>query len=340
MRPPAAPAGGGSRPRRSSARATATTAVRSEKSTATIAPRIPRCAVQRRIDRAGSRCADRGVVGRAGREPVDPVVQEQERAAGLAAEAPAAQVARGGGRPAGCPGRRRRRAGTRDASPVLLGEEDEPPVGVDELAERRQRRGAVEDRGAPSRPVRRRPASISAGGTYGSKTTRRTSAGGGPGSGGRPQLLVERLGPQLAQRVAEVGPPPAAQVGGAHPAGEPVRRAQAARADRLGHLVAGHPLGPQVGPHPPRGRVAHPGVHVEQQGADAGVELTGDAVALVGEEPPRLVGRRVGVVRPRRRPRRRGGGRRGRPSRCTRPGAPRRSPAAPTGRRRRAARRP
>ena len=111
-----------------------------------------------------------------------------------------------------------------------------------------------------------------------------------------PQLLAERLGPELAERVAEVEPRLAVELAGADATRHPVGDAQRLGAEGLRHLVAIGALGAQIRSHAFSRRVEDPEVDVDQEAADAVVELAGDRVALIGEEPTRLGGRRERVV--------------------------------------------
>ncbi len=115
----------------------------------------------------------------------------------------------------------------------------------------------------------------------------------------RAQFPLQRLGPQLAQGMAQVGLGCALGYPRADAPGEPVRQAQGGRGERLGDLVAIGAFGGQVGAHEAGVGVTHPEVDVEEQRSDAVIELTGDAQALVGEMPAGLVRRRERVVRAR-----------------------------------------
>ena len=188
----------------------------------------------------------------------------------------------GAGRPSGVSWRKENAGGYQGrAPPSSSAKTTSRRPRVDELAERRQRRGAVEHRdGRRAGRCGAAPASISAGGHV------------------RLEDDQEHVGRVPVQEAADRPPAPgrtarppartacgrgrsrACRAGRRRRPGRRAGRPCAAPRGPIGHgdLVAGHALGPQVGPHPPRGRVAHPGVHVEQQGADAVVELTGDAV--------------------------------------------------------------
>ena len=106
------------------------------------------------------------------------------------------------------------------------------------------------------------------------------------------ELLVERLGTQLAERVAEVQARFPAELAGADPSGQPIGRAQRLGAEQLCDLVAVHSLSAKVGAHAAVRVVEHAKMDVEQETADAVIQLAGDRVALVREQPAGLGGRR------------------------------------------------
>ncbi len=110
------------------------------------------------------------------------------------------------------------------------------------------------------------------------------------------QFPVQRLGAELAQRVAQVGLRRAVQLAHADAPGDPVGDREGACGKRFRDLVAIGALGAQIGSHSPARRLVDAIVHVEQQCADSVVELSRDPVALICEVPARLVGRGERVV--------------------------------------------
>ena len=106
--------------------------------------------------------------------------------------------------------------------------------------------------------------------------------------------VAERVGhlrrPELADGVTEEDLALSAALR-AHPevAGEPLGRREHGRRQPLRHPVALASLGLEVGPHAAL-RIGDPPMRVEEQQADAVVELAGDVVALVGDEPAWRVG--------------------------------------------------
>ena len=110
------------------------------------------------------------------------------------------------------------------------------------------------------------------------------------------ELLIERLGPELAERVAEVGAPLAGRT--AHPRSpdQPVGSAQGLGTQLLFHLVAGRALGAKIGAHHAALGIRRAVVNVDQERPDPVAQLARDAVTLIGKEPARLIGRGVGVV--------------------------------------------
>ena len=222
-------------------------------STATIAPRIPRCAVQRRTrSRRKSRCADRGVVRRAragsGRS------SGSGAGAGCRARRGSAGSCRSAGRraPSGVSWRKENAGGYQGRAPPSSSAKrtsrrpestSSPSVGSGAARSSTAR--------APSRPVRRRPASISAGGTYGSKTTRSTRPGA-QSSEAADDSSSWSNGSAPSSHSGGRGRSPRRRAGRRRQPGRRAGRPCAGRAGRrLGHLVAGHALGAEVGPTRP-----------------------------------------------------------------------------------------
>ena len=113
------------------------------------------------------------------------------------------------------------------------------------------------------------------------------------------EFSLQRLRSELAQGVAEVELGRAVQRPHADAPRDAVGDAQRQWRHLLGDLVAVGALGGQVGPHAPRSGVIHADVNVDQQCANAVVELARDAVALVGEVPAGLGAGGERVVRAR-----------------------------------------
>ena len=105
------------------------------------------------------------------------------------------------------------------------------------------------------------------------------------------QFLIQRLGAELAQGVAEIELGRAAR---ASPTPTRPATRSATRSARGGTcsatLLRSEPSARQIGPHPARGGVIHAEVNVDQQRPDPVVELARDAVTLIREVPARLVG--------------------------------------------------
>ena len=232
-----------------------------------------------------------GVQRRARRERRDPVVDQQQRAA--ASPRKRVQLSwPGWTAPSGVSCDEREGGHVPGGRPAVLLGEDEQALAAARPARRASGAALAGSQArrvaASARRLRRPPRSPTAG-----RSPRRSAISTWSGCRRRkspidPQFLLEGLGAELAERVAEIQLRLPRRVPRPIPPAMWSATRSASGGNRFGDLVRLGPLGLEVGPHTAGRGIADTVVDVDQQRADAVVELAGDRVGLAREAPARL----------------------------------------------------